>query len=686
MPKGYLTNRIWKSVGAIPLVLFIILLANPNSLGSVNVHEMPVLLAFLNSIFLCAIPLIIAFQAAKSHHATGSLSFMILGCGLVFFGYSSLLAGWVMPMSGGPNSTVTLHNLGSLFAAFCQVAGAHYALREIVMPQETKNRVKNCSILFAAIVLAISFIAAITFYGFLPPFFNQATGPTILRQFVLGGAICLFALAGFIFLEIHSTTRSGFAYWYGQALWLIAIGLVYVFLQHKVGGALGWIGRASQYVGCVYFILAFFSGRRDMALPENKQIGNSAWNLWPYLEQKIEERTSELTRLNEVLLHEIDERKEAEELLTRLVHEFNIILENAPIGISKIIDRKQVLVNRKNVELFQYSKEEVEFQTTRKLYPSDEAYEKLGQEAYPILAQGLVFETVQNLIRKDGAHVLVRYIGKAIDPPDMSKGTIWMLEDVTVQKQAEEIILDSEKRYRNLMENVPAIIYEYSMNHGGLFYSPQVEQVFGYPLQDFYDNPLLWKNSIHPDDVALVENAILIARVEGTQGFDIEYRVRTRSGTWIWLNDNIIRREIQDEDVIMYGIAQNITERKLALEALRLSEQQLLTSQEISKTGSWTYDLETGRIWGSAVGLRIFGYPPVARDFPIDDIEACIPERERVHQALGDLINEGREYNIEFAINPADGSPPKVILSIAKLEKDAVGNPLKIIGFVQDIT
>jgi PAS domain S-box-containing protein len=148
----------------------------------------------------------------------------------------------------------------------------------------------------------------------------------------------------------------------------------------------------------------------------------------------------------------ITDRKIAQEALTDLMQEQQLILENAPVGISKVIDRKQVLVNNKTVELFRYSKEEMEFQTTRKLYPSDEAYEKLGQEAYPVLAQGNTFETVQELIRKDGAHLLIRYVGKAVDSTDMSKGTIWLLEDITERKQVEEKLTNSEMRYRKLFE------------------------------------------------------------------------------------------------------------------------------------------------------------------------------------------------------------------------------------------
>ena len=138
------------------------------------------------------------------------------------------------------------------------------------------------------------------------------------------------------------------------------------------------------------------------------------------------------------------------------------------------------------------------------------------------------------------------------------------------------------------------------------------------------------------------------------------------------------------------SLLETVAQREAALkkneQALRLAEEQMSISQQISCTGSWVYHLETNEIWGSAEGLRLFGFPPVAGNFPIDDIEACIPDRERVHQALVDLISNGRAYDLEFTINPANLSSPKVVRSIARLEMDARGNPLRVLGFIQDIT
>ncbi|NLV27772.1 MAG: PAS domain S-box protein [Methanomicrobiales archaeon] len=119
---------------------------------------------------------------------------------------------------------------------------------------------------------------------------------------------------------------------------------------------------------------------------------------------------------------------------------------------------------------------------------------------------------------------------------------------------------------------------------------------------------------------------------------------------------------------------------------IRINETRLLMAQEIGHTGCWEYDVNTDKIWGSAEGLSMFGFPPVAGDLPIEQIENCIPEREKVHKALIDLLTKGQDYNIEYEINPADGSPPRFIHSKARLEKDSKGHGIRVMGVIQDIT
>ena len=504
------------------------------------------------------------------------------------------------------------------------------------------------------------------------------------------------------------------------------------------------------------------------------------------LDKKVEERTHQLSSI---------------------MLELGIILENCPIGISKIIDRKQVLVNRKTVEMFQYSKDEMEFQTTRKLYPSDEAFEKFGNEAYPVLAQGLIYDTVRELIRKDGSHILVRYVGKAVDPSDMSKGVIWMLEDVTTLKEAEAKLEKAADEWRKTFDLMPdqvsIIAPDYSivktnkafdkaagktreelvgmkcfcLVHGinnpidgcplsrtvkekkecyEELYDPHLDkhlyitatpmfaddgtiEAVVHVIRDIterkraevmlFESQSLLNNIINgcPDaiyskDIAgrykLFNNAA--ARFVGKGADDVlgkdDYslfppevaeltmkkdRETIEAGTLITFEETLTNsaglqssflvtkgplRDVTGEIYAIFGISRDVTKLKQAEIKLLESQQQLLLSQEIGKAGSWMYHLDTNRIWGSAEGFRIFGFQPVAGDFPIDDFEACIPERERVHQTLVNLISGKGAYDIEYDINPADGSPAKTVHSVARLEKDSDGNPLKVVGFVQDIT
>ena len=137
------------------------------------------------------------------------------------------------------------------------------------------------------------------------------------------------------------------------------------------------------------------------------------------------------------VLWDVSEQKQAEEELTRLIREQAAVLDNAPVGISLIRDRKLIWVNKKMEEIFQYPKEELEGDIARKFYLSDQDYEQLGKEAYPNISQGMPYETVRQLVRRDGSTLWARYNGTAVDPEDTSKGTIWILDDITSQIQAE---------------------------------------------------------------------------------------------------------------------------------------------------------------------------------------------------------------------------------------------------------
>lgn len=121
-------------------------------------------------------------------------------------------------------------------------------------------------------------------------------------------------------------------------------------------------------------------------------------------------------------------------------------------------------------------------------------------------------------------------------------------------------------------------------------------------------------------------------------------------------------------------------------EALRLNELRYRLGQTSAHIGTWEYDLMSERFWASDEARRIYGLPLERSYFLPDEIEACIPERERAHQALLNLIAKSAPYNLEFEIRPADGSEARMISSVAELFRDDQGTPLKVVGVIQDIS
>jgi PAS domain S-box-containing protein len=128
--------------------------------------------------------------------------------------------------------------------------------------------------------------------------------------------------------------------------------------------------------------------------------------------------------------------------------------------------------------------------------------------------------------------------------------------------------------------------------------------------------------------------------------------------------------------------------RNRAEKALSENEQRLRRAHTLGKTGCWEYDWiqNPNVIWASEEGLKIFGVCSSDSNVPVKEIENCISEPGRVHQALVDLIEKGKRYNLEYRINPANGDPPRIINSVAEVEKDHKGNPIKVVGVIKDIT
>ncbi|MBI5545661.1 MAG: PAS domain S-box protein [Deltaproteobacteria bacterium] len=128
----------------------------------------------------------------------------------------------------------------------------------------------------------------------------------------------------------------------------------------------------------------------------------------------------------------------ANKALERINAEQNLVLESSTLGIALVRKRHFQWANRRLEELLGIPLARIQGASTRILYPSYEVYEELSRAAYALLAQGLRSEHTLQLRRRDGTLFWCRFIGKALDSADPEAGSIWMFEDITEAKRAEQ--------------------------------------------------------------------------------------------------------------------------------------------------------------------------------------------------------------------------------------------------------
>ena len=330
-----------------------------------------------------------------------------------------------------------------------------------------------------------------------------------------------------------------------------------------------------------------------------------------------------------------------------------------------------------------------DFSGWRKLWHPDEVASTEKAVNDYLEGKSKVYKVENRLLHKDGSWHWILTRGD-IERDAAGKPIRWTGTniDITERKQAEEALKDSEARWQFAVDGSALGLWDWNIQTSEVFFSKQWKAMLGFKEDEISGSLEEWDKRVHPDDKEKVY-ADINKHLDGNAEFyNNEHRVLCKNNSYKWILDRgkLISRTDDGKPLRMIGTHTDITERKQAEEALRDSERNLLISQQISTTGSWIYDIESNNLNGSAEAKQIFGLSANDDDFTMEKIESCIPERERVHQALIDLLTGGIEYNIEYVINPADNSLQKTISSIARLEKDSLGKPIKVLGFLQDIT
>jgi PAS domain S-box-containing protein len=382
------------------------------------------------------------------------------------------------------------------------------------------------------------------------------------------------------------------------------------------------------------------------------------------------------------------ERRRAEERLRESEERFRTLYENSTIGLYRTApDGTIILANPTLVEMLGFSSSDELL--TRNLEadgfePSSPRSQFLGR----IEQEGTINGLEAAWTRRDGTRLVVRESARAIRDSDgqtlFYDGTV---EDITERKHAQDAMAASERKYRDLVENLNDVIYAVDLNGTITYASAPALGVMGYSPEDLIGSS--FRDIIHPDDLPGLDRRfgeILQGRIRPW-----EFRYRTKDGRVRWARTSS-RPVFEDgRPVGISGLLSDINDRKKAEVAVLQSAAALDEAQRTAHVGSWETDLVTAKVaWSDELCRLLEMDHDIVREGRAGVQEALL---ERIHpdhratyeEAILQSEQHRARYDIEYCVRLTDGSQ-RWVHAQGGPTLDGAGNVVRLSGTVVDIT
>ncbi len=228
--------------------------------------------------------------------------------------------------------------------------------------------------------------------------------------------------------------------------------------------------------------------------------------------------------------------------------------------------------------------------------------------------------------------------------------------DVTERREAELAQRETAARLQAFATHLSDVLWiNDPRGSRQLYVSPAFETLWGRRAADLQENPLLWLESVHPDDRERVRDEFFARAELGL--YDTEYRVARPDASIIWIRDRGFPIH-DDRGGLLYiaGIAEDITTRKQMERSLRANEALFRQLAESLPHLVWAartdgrYEYLSHR-WADYTGLD------PARHLDFGWLEQIHPdERLFVADAWNEAVRRGADFNSEYRIRRSDGA------------------------------
>jgi PAS domain S-box-containing protein len=365
-------------------------------------------------------------------------------------------------------------------------------------------------------------------------------------------------------------------------------------------------------------------------------------------------------------------------------HDTRRIVDNIPGLIVRMTAAGEVEdVNRQLLEYFGSSLDDIKNWTTSGVvHPEDlaRAIEVAGHS----FATGDPYKMEIRVRRFDG---VFRWFQARGIPQRDAEGRIlhWyaLHTDIDDQKRAEEALRASEFNARMIVDSIPGLVARVSPAGEVEVVNRPLLEYFGKDLEEIRNWQLT--DAIYPDDMPVAMETFNNFLPTG-RPFDVEHRLRRFDGVYRWFQSRgLPLRDSEGRILNWYVLLTDIEERKQAEDKLRRSEAFLVEGQRLSRTGTFSWRVETGEIRWSEELYHIFDFAPNLT-VTLELIGS------RVHPEdvpmLGEMFDRAKRADKQFEYEHRiviPGGSTKYIHLIGHAVRDAEGQ-VEYFGAAHDIT
>ncbi len=377
---------------------------------------------------------------------------------------------------------------------------------------------------------------------------------------------------------------------------------------------------------------------------------------------------------------DITERKQYELALARNEELLRTVVENAPVMLFSI-DRDGVfnLSEGKGLSLLGLDPGQLTGESVFEVFRDNATVlehmrRALSGEEHTGVVEigGIVFETGYSPV---------------FDSEGMVAGVIGISTDITRRTRAEQALRESEERYRRIVDTANEGMWLVNPDGNTTLVNVRMADMLGYNPADMIGYPV--ERFVFPDDIAVFREEFRKRELGSSGKYEMRCIRDDGEVRWFFVSASPITGR-EGRFAGSFAMFTDVTERKEAEAALRLSEERYKLALDAANEGLWDLHIPSGNNHYSPRYYTMLGYEP--GEFPTsfeywktvmlhpDDAEKTIDNFERG-------MREKREFiDSEFRMKNKSGGWQWIVSRGKAVERDADGNIVRMVGTHTDIT